>query len=109
MTATAVMLTMSRTLHSKSVKWIGFFNPIWIGPTTSASSAIDLIILYEALALVKFGNTRVLTSMPFRRVNGYLSSRKSLASDGQIGELTLHLVNHLVYGHGASRIVRAEV
>ncbi len=45
MTATAVMLTMSRTLHSKSVKWIGLLSPIWMGPTTSASSAMSLIIL----------------------------------------------------------------
>lgn len=45
MTATAVMFTMSRTELSKSVKWMGLFSPIWMGPTTSPSSAMLLIIL----------------------------------------------------------------
>ena len=37
MTATAVMFTMSRTELSISVKCIGLFSPIWIGPIISAS------------------------------------------------------------------------
>ncbi len=37
MQAMAVMLTMSRTELSISVKWIGLFRPIWIGPITSVS------------------------------------------------------------------------
>ena len=37
MAATAVMLTMSRTELSKSVKWMGLFNPICIGPISSPS------------------------------------------------------------------------
>ena len=37
MAAMAVMFTMSRTEHSKSVKWMGLFSPIWIGPMTSVS------------------------------------------------------------------------
>ena len=36
-TATAVMFTISRTEASQSVKWIGLFNPICIGPITSVS------------------------------------------------------------------------
>ena len=39
-TATAVMLTMSRTLLSKSVKWIGLLSPICNGPIISMSSAL---------------------------------------------------------------------
>lgn len=35
--AMAVMLTISRTELSMSVKWIGLFSPIWIGPITSVS------------------------------------------------------------------------
>ncbi len=37
MTATAVMFTMSRTELSKSVKWMGLFSPICIGPISSMS------------------------------------------------------------------------
>ena len=38
-TATAVIFTMSRTELSKSVKWIGLFRPIWIGPMNSGQSS----------------------------------------------------------------------
>lgn len=44
-TATAVMLTTSRTEQPKSVKWMGLFSPICIGPSTSAASVTALIIL----------------------------------------------------------------
>ena len=39
-TAIAVMFTISRTEASQSVKWIGLFNPIWMGPITSVLSLI---------------------------------------------------------------------
>lgn len=45
MTATAVMLTTSRTEHSKSVKWMGLLRPICIGPITSVSGSSAFKIL----------------------------------------------------------------
>ena len=36
-TATTVIFMISRTELSKSTKWIGLFNPIWIGPISSVS------------------------------------------------------------------------
>ncbi|VEJ02258.1 Uncharacterised protein [Porphyromonas cangingivalis] len=38
-TAIAVMLTMSVTVASWSVKYTGLRSPIWIGPTTSSASS----------------------------------------------------------------------
>ena len=45
MTAMATMFTMSLTLESKSVKWIGLFSPICIGPMTSVSGEKALMSL----------------------------------------------------------------
>lgn len=45
MTAMATMFTMSLTLESKSVKWIGLFSPICIGPMTSVSGENALMSL----------------------------------------------------------------
>ena len=64
MTATATMFTTSRTYDPKSMKCIGLFNPIWIGPIISTSEFIACNILYDERALVRLGNTRVLTSLP---------------------------------------------
>ena len=45
MTAMATMFTMSLTLESKSVKWIGLLSPICIGPMTSVSGEKALMSL----------------------------------------------------------------
>lgn len=44
-TAMATIFTMSLTLESKSVKWIGLFSPICIGPMTSVSGEKALMSL----------------------------------------------------------------
>lgn len=78
--ATATIFTTSRTLAPKSIKWIGLFSPIWIGPMISASLPSICSILYEERADVRLGNTSVFTFLPLRRVNGYCSSRSSSSS-----------------------------
>ena len=72
------MLTMSLTELSKSVKCIGLLSPICIGPIISASVFSPWSSLYAPLALLRFGNTSVFTSLPLRRENGNLASRSSL-------------------------------
>ena len=56
---------------------MGLFRPICRGPITSTSGDMYWMSLLATLALERFGNTRVFTSLPRRRVKGYLRSRSS--------------------------------
>ena len=62
------MVTISRTLLSKSVKWMGLFKPICRGPITSTSGDMYWMSLLAMLALDRLGNTNVFTSFPRKRV-----------------------------------------
>ena len=42
-TAIVVRLIMSRTSESTAMKWIGLFNPIWIGPMASATPSSSIM------------------------------------------------------------------
>ena len=88
------MFTISRTDASQSVKWMGLFSPIWIGPSTSVS----LLIAHGVSDL----KDAVITAVVNKRAGGMglISGRKAFQRPMKEGIALLHAIQDVYLDPG---------